>query len=46
MSLAELTAAMQPYLPIVRTFVVLGNVVPSLRERLIQRIEAGLRSED
>ena len=46
MSLAELAAAMQPYLPIVRTFVVLGNVVPSLRERLIQRIEAGLRSED
>ncbi|WP_245163237.1 aminoglycoside phosphotransferase family protein [Bradyrhizobium vignae] len=45
-SLAELTAAMEPYLPIVRTFVVLGNVVPSLRERLIQRIEAGLRSED
>src|SRR4029453_3061608 len=42
---AELTAAMEPYLPIVRTFVVLGNVVPSLRERLIQRIEAGLRSE-
>jgi Ser/Thr protein kinase RdoA (MazF antagonist) len=42
MSLAELTAAMEPYLPIVRTFVVLGNVVPSLRERLIQRIEAGL----
>ena len=46
MSLAELTAAMEPYLPIVRTFVVLGDVVPSLRERLIQRIEAGLRSED
>jgi tRNA A-37 threonylcarbamoyl transferase component Bud32 len=46
MSLAELTATMEPYLPIVRTFVVLGNVVPSLRERLIQRIEAGLRSED
>jgi aminoglycoside phosphotransferase (APT) family kinase protein len=46
MSLAELTAAMEPYLPIVRTFVVLGNVVPSLRERLIQRIEAGLGSED
>ena len=46
MSLAELTAAMKPYLPIVRTFVVLGDVVPSLRERLIQRIEAGLRSED
>jgi aminoglycoside phosphotransferase (APT) family kinase protein len=46
MSLAELTAAMQPYLPIVRTFVVLGDVVPSLRARLIQRIEVGLRSED
>ena len=46
MSLAELTAAIQPYLPILRTFVVLGNVVPFLRERLIQRIEAGLRSED
>jgi len=46
MSRAELTAAMEPYLPIVRTFAVCGNVVPSLRERLIQRIEAGLRSED
>jgi aminoglycoside phosphotransferase (APT) family kinase protein len=46
MSLAELTAAMQPYLPIVRTFVVLGNVVPSLRKRLIQRIEADLRPAD
>ena len=43
---AELTAAMEPYLPIVRTFIVLGDVVPSMRERLIQRIEAGLRSED
>jgi hypothetical protein len=43
---AELTPAMEPYLPIVRTFIVLGDVVPSLRERLIQRIEAGLRSED
>jgi aminoglycoside phosphotransferase (APT) family kinase protein len=46
MSLAELTAAIEPYLPIVRTFVVFGDAVPSLRERLIQRIEAGLRSED
>ena len=46
MSLAELTAAMEPYLPIVRTFVVLGNVVPALREQLIQRIEAGLRAKD
>ena len=46
MSLAELTAAVKPYLPIVRAFVVLGDVAPSLRERLIQRIEAGLRPED
>ncbi|WP_018458343.1 hypothetical protein [Bradyrhizobium sp. WSM4349] len=46
MSLAELTAAMEPYLPIVRTFVVLGKVVPALREQLIQRIEAGLRAKD
>jgi len=45
MSLAELTASIKPYLPILRTFVVLGNVVPSLQGRLIQRIEAGLRSE-
>jgi Ser/Thr protein kinase RdoA (MazF antagonist) len=45
LSLAELRAAMKPYLPIVRTFVVLGDVVPSLRERLIQRIETGLRPE-
>lgn len=45
MSLANLAAAMEPYLPIVRTFVVLGNVVPSLRARLLQRIEAGLRSK-
>ena len=44
-SLEELTAAIEPYLPIVRTFVVLGNVVPSLQERLIRRIEAGLRSK-
>ena len=43
---AELTAAMEPYLPIVRTFIVMGNVVPSLRERLIQRIEAGLRPDN
>ncbi len=43
MSPAELKSAMQPYLPIVRTFVVLGDVAPSLRERLIQRIEADLR---
>ena len=40
---AALTAAMEPYLPIVRTFVVFGDAVPSLRGRLIQRIEADLR---
>jgi tRNA A-37 threonylcarbamoyl transferase component Bud32 len=45
MSLEELTAAVKPYLPIVRTFVLLGDVVPSLRQRLIQRIDAGLRPE-
>ena len=45
-SRAELTAAMEPYLPIVRTFVVMGDAVPSLRGRLIQRIEAGLRPQD
>jgi len=46
MSPAELTAAIEPYLPIVRTFVVLGDAVPSLRQRLIQRIEAALRPHD
>jgi Ser/Thr protein kinase RdoA (MazF antagonist) len=45
-SVAELKAAIEPYLPIVRTFVVLGNAVPALRERLIQRVEEGLRSKD
>ena len=43
---AALTAAMQPYLPIVRVFLLLGGAMPDMRERLIQRIEAGLRSED
>jgi hypothetical protein len=45
MSPAALAAAMKPYLPIVRVFL-LGGVVPSLRERLIQRVEAALRPED
>jgi hypothetical protein len=36
---------MEPDLPIARTFAGLGDVVPSLRERLIQRIEAGLRQD-
>jgi len=43
---AALTAAMQPYLPIVRVFLLLGGVVvPDMRERLIQRVEAALSSE-
>jgi hypothetical protein len=46
MSQAALTAAMEPYLPIVRVRVLLGGAVPALRERLIQRIEATLRPED
>jgi len=45
MSPAALAAAMEPYLPIVRVFLLAG-VVPSLRERLIQRAEAALRPED
>ena len=47
MSPAALTAAMEPYLPIVRVRVLLGPAgSPALRERLIQRVEAALRSED
>jgi hypothetical protein len=40
-----LTAAIEPYLPIVRVLIVLGGTVPALRERLIERVEAALRSE-
>jgi Ser/Thr protein kinase RdoA (MazF antagonist) len=43
---AALTAAMQPYLPIVRVFLLLGGVMPDMRERLRQRVEAALRAED
>ena len=46
LSPAALTAAMEPYLPIVRVFVLLGGHLPALRERLIQRVEATLRPED
>ena len=45
MAPAALTAAMQPYLPIVRVFLLLGGAMPDTRERLIQRVEAALRSE-
>jgi thiamine kinase-like enzyme len=43
---AALTAAMQPYLPLVRVFLLLGGAMPDMRERLLQRVEAALRSED
>jgi Ser/Thr protein kinase RdoA (MazF antagonist) len=47
MSPAALTAAMEPYLPIVHVRVLLGPAgSPALRERLIQRVEAAVRSED
>ncbi len=42
---AALTAAMQPYLPIVRVFLLLGGAMPDMRQQLIQRVEAALRSE-
>jgi len=41
---AALRAAMQPYLPIARVFLVLGGARSDMRERLIQRVEAALRS--
>ncbi|HET9956720.1 MAG TPA: aminoglycoside phosphotransferase family protein [Polyangiaceae bacterium] len=43
---AALTAAIQPYLPIVRVFLLLGGAMPEMRERLLQRVEMALRSED
>jgi hypothetical protein len=47
MSPAALTAAMAPYLPIVRARAFLGPAgTPALRERLIQSVEAALRSGD
>ena len=42
MSPAALTAAIESYLPIVCLLVALGNTMPALRERLIQRAEAAL----
>ena len=47
MSPAALTAAMEPYLPIVYVRFLLGPAAsPARRERLLQRVEAALRSED
>jgi hypothetical protein len=47
MSQAALTAAIDPYLPIVRVRLLLGPAgSAALREQLTQRIEVALRSED
>ena len=46
MSPAALTAAIEPYLPIVRVLFALGGAVPALRERVLQRVETALRPED
>jgi hypothetical protein len=46
MSTGALTAAMEPYLPVVRVMALLGGVQGARRERLIQRVEAVLCSED
>jgi Ser/Thr protein kinase RdoA (MazF antagonist) len=46
MSREALTAAMEPYLPIVRVFLLRGTAASAMRERLIQRIEAALRPKD
>ena len=48
MSPAALTAAMEPYLPIIHVRFLLGPAAsPALRERLLQRVEAALnRPED
>ena len=45
MSQATLAAAMEPYLPIARARVLLGEVFPDLRDWLIQRIEVALSKE-
>ncbi len=47
LSSAALTEAMQPYLPILRAFVLLQRrpATPAQRQRLIQRVEATLQAE-
>jgi hypothetical protein len=46
MTPAALTAAMEPYLPIIHVRFLLGPAAsPALRERLLQHVEAALRSE-
>jgi hypothetical protein len=47
MSPAALTAAMEPYLPIILVRFLLGPAAsPALRERLLRRVEAALNPED
>ena len=46
MSQTALTAAVEPYLPIARVWVLRSGAIPTLREQLIQRIEAALRPQD
>jgi hypothetical protein len=47
MSPAALTAAMEPYLPIIQVRFLLGPAAsPALRGRLLRRVEATLRSRD
>jgi hypothetical protein len=46
MSQAALTAAIEPYLPIVRVLVLPGVAASAQQERLIQRVEAALRPDD
>jgi Ser/Thr protein kinase RdoA (MazF antagonist) len=42
---AALMAAMQPYLPIARVFLLLSGAMPDMLAGLLQRVEADLRSE-
>jgi Ser/Thr protein kinase RdoA (MazF antagonist) len=42
MSEAALAAAIEPYLPIARAFVLFADAAPAVRDKLIQRIEAAL----
>jgi Ser/Thr protein kinase RdoA (MazF antagonist) len=44
-SVAALTDAMKPYLPIARVLIAHGAPSPALREQLIQRVEADLRED-
>jgi Ser/Thr protein kinase RdoA (MazF antagonist) len=46
MSEAALAAAIEPYLPIARAFVLFADALPALRHKLIQRIEAALDPQD